>query len=128
MIDAHVRIGQFNEIWYEPELVIQTVLQSGVGKMVFSSTTTYRDQVSYAEVEKEISAVLSKYGYASQRIRPLLWYNPDYPRLRLSHHPLYEQTRRRYGSGFYVSTGRSVRQRLAIDGKGIRIGRRPAVP
>jgi predicted TIM-barrel fold metal-dependent hydrolase len=78
MIDAHVHVGQFNEIWYEPELVIQTVLQSGVEKIVFSSTTTCRDHVSYSEIEKEISAVLSKYGYASQRIRPLLWYNPDY--------------------------------------------------
>jgi hypothetical protein len=78
MIDAHVHIGQFNEIWYEPELVIQTVLQAGVEKIVFSSTTSCREHISYFEVEKEISAVLSTCGYDLRKIKPLLWYNPDY--------------------------------------------------
>jgi hypothetical protein len=78
MIDAHVHIGQFNEVWYEPELIIQTILQSGIEKIVFSSTTSCRDHVCYSEIEKEISAVLSKHGFYSQRIRPLLWYSPDY--------------------------------------------------
>lgn len=78
MIDAHVHIGQFNEIWYEPKLVIQTVLKSGVEKVVFSSTTSCRNHVRYSEVEKEISTVLSKCGFGSRKIRPLLWYNPDY--------------------------------------------------
>jgi predicted TIM-barrel fold metal-dependent hydrolase len=78
MIDAHVHIGQFNEIWYEAELVIQTVLQAGVEKVAFSSTTSCRDYVNYSEVEKEISTLLSRYKCDSQKINPLLWYNPDY--------------------------------------------------
>jgi hypothetical protein len=78
MIDAHVHIGQFNETWYEPALVIRTILQAGVEKVVFSSTTTCGENITYADVEKEIDGLLSIYGYGTQTIKPLLWYRPDY--------------------------------------------------
>jgi predicted TIM-barrel fold metal-dependent hydrolase len=78
MIDAHVHIGQFNQMWYEPALVIRTALQAGVEKIVFTSTSTCGENVKYADVEKEIAELLSVYGYGSQTIRPFLWYRPDY--------------------------------------------------
>jgi hypothetical protein len=78
MIDFHVHTGQFNQMWYEPPLVIRTVLEAGVEKLVFTSTTTCGENVKYADVEKEIEGLLSAYGYGSQTIRPFLWYRPDY--------------------------------------------------
>jgi predicted TIM-barrel fold metal-dependent hydrolase len=78
MIDAHVHTGQFNQMWYEPALVIRTALQAGVQKIVFTSTTTCGENITYADVEKEIDGLLSIYGYGSQNIMPLLWYRPDY--------------------------------------------------
>jgi predicted TIM-barrel fold metal-dependent hydrolase len=78
MTDAHVHIGQFKERWYEPALVIRTVLQAGVEKIAFTSTTTCKENVTYTEVEKEIESLLSVYGCDSQNIMPLLWYRPDY--------------------------------------------------
>jgi predicted TIM-barrel fold metal-dependent hydrolase len=76
MIDAHVHIGQFNQIWYDPDLVIKTVLQAGVERIVFTSTTSCKENVRYTEVEKEVEGVLS--AYDSKNIKPLLWYNPNY--------------------------------------------------
>jgi predicted TIM-barrel fold metal-dependent hydrolase len=78
MIDAHIHIGQFKQMWYEPVLVIRTALQAGVEKIVFCSTTACGENVSYAEVEKEIDDLLSAYGCVPQNLRPLLWYRPDY--------------------------------------------------
>jgi hypothetical protein len=78
MIDAHIHIGQFYEIWYDPEEVIQTVLGSGVEKLVFSSTSSCKENVQYSEIEKEITPLLGKFGYGSRTIVPLLWYLPEY--------------------------------------------------
>jgi hypothetical protein len=78
MIDVHVHTGQFNQMWYDPALVIRTVLRAGVEKVFFTSTTTCKENVKFTEIEKEIGGLLSLYGYESQHIRPLLWYRPDY--------------------------------------------------
>jgi predicted TIM-barrel fold metal-dependent hydrolase len=78
MIDAHIHTGQFREIWYDPDIVIPIILEAGVDRIVFSSTTSCKENIQYAEVEQEIESVLSMYGYSTQKVRPLLWYVPGY--------------------------------------------------
>jgi predicted TIM-barrel fold metal-dependent hydrolase len=78
MIDSHVHIGQFHETWYDPSLVVQTVLEAGIEQAVISSTTSCIEGIKYAEVEKEIAGLLKKGNYSTETVIPFLWYVPEY--------------------------------------------------
>jgi predicted TIM-barrel fold metal-dependent hydrolase len=78
LIDAHIHIGQFEELYYDPLEVLTIVFEAGVDELVFSSATSCKDSISYGEVEAEIATVLSKLGPRSPRAKPLFWYVPDY--------------------------------------------------
>jgi predicted TIM-barrel fold metal-dependent hydrolase len=78
MRDEHIHIGKFKESYYEPLEVIQTVMESGMEGLSFSSTTSCSDNILYIEVEKEIKQLLSQVSWNTDIIKPYLWYIPDY--------------------------------------------------
>jgi predicted TIM-barrel fold metal-dependent hydrolase len=80
MIDSHIHIGQFNEMYYEPVEIIDIVMKAGIESVSFSSTTSCKDDVLYAEIEHEISALLSNIPWSPEIVRPFFWYTPDYIR------------------------------------------------
>jgi predicted TIM-barrel fold metal-dependent hydrolase len=85
LIDTHIHIGQFEDAYYEAEYVFSTVLEvvGDVKEIVFSSTTSCKDDVLYGEIEKEIAAALSFSAYA-KKLNALCWYIPDYLRQGIS--------------------------------------------
>lgn len=77
LIDSHIHIGQFYEEYYDFEKVFDVIFNSGkVDKIVYSSTSSCIDNVSYEFVRKEISAVLKK--YETNTANPLFWVVPNY--------------------------------------------------
>jgi uncharacterized protein len=76
MIDNHIHIGQFNEIYYDPIEVIQIVMENCTEGLCFSSVTTCKDDVAYSEVENEIDNVLSHIHWSPEIVRPFFWYAP----------------------------------------------------
>ena len=84
MIDNHVHIGQFANIYYEPNVIFTTVFEAGIDELFFSSTTTCKDNIRYVEVEKEISNSLLQIGSMAGKTHPLLWYKPDYKKQGIS--------------------------------------------
>ncbi|MFP3041418.1 amidohydrolase [Treponema primitia] len=82
MIDTHIHIGQFEEVYYDPLTVMAVITAAGVDEAVYTSTTSCKDGVLYTEIEREITAVVSCHD--PLRIQPYLWYNPDYARQGLT--------------------------------------------
>jgi hypothetical protein len=78
MRDNHVHIGQFKDVYYDALEVADVVMSAGMTGMSFSSTSSCRDNIPYTEIENEITAFLSRMPYASDAVRPFLWYIPDY--------------------------------------------------
>lgn len=76
MTDTHIHTGQFYDVHYDPLEVIGIITDAGVEESVFSSTTSGKDDVQYAEIEQEIAVVVSR--YSPDTIKPFLWYIPDY--------------------------------------------------
>jgi len=74
--DWHIHTGQFRELLYPPALVLETVFQAGTDTAFFSSTTTCREGVRYAEVEQELAEALRR--SPPDRAKALLWYVPAY--------------------------------------------------
>ena len=78
MIDSHIHIGQYNEIYYNPVEIIQIVMEKCKEGLYFSSTTTCKENIHYSEVELEIEHTLSQVLEMGELIRPFLWYIPAY--------------------------------------------------
>jgi len=78
MTDAHIHIGQYEEIYYDGFEIVDIVMSFGMEALSFSSTTSCVCDVNYLEVEKEILELLSKASYSHEKIRPFLWYVPNY--------------------------------------------------
>lgn len=78
MTDNHIHFGQFREIYYDPFEITDIVFSSGITGMSFSTTSSCKDCVLYAEIEKEIKGFLSHVSYSEEAIRPYFWYIPDY--------------------------------------------------
>jgi predicted TIM-barrel fold metal-dependent hydrolase len=78
MIDNHIHTGQFEETYYDPIEVIQIVMEFCTEGLCFSSTTTCKDDVSYSEVEDEISNALANIPWPPEIVRPFFWYVPAY--------------------------------------------------
>ena len=76
MTDFHIHIGQYKEVYYKPVDILQIVTEAGVGRVMYSSTTSCRDDVHYKEVKREITEVIAH--YPSDSITPYLWYIPSY--------------------------------------------------
>jgi predicted TIM-barrel fold metal-dependent hydrolase len=78
MVDSHIHIGQFKNVYYDPLEITDIVISSGMEGLAFSSTTSCKDNVSYREIEKEIARFLSQTPYTPETVRPFFWYIPDY--------------------------------------------------
>ena len=77
MIDNHIHIGQFKEIYYNPIEIIEIVMEKCDG-LCFSSTTTCRKNITYSEVEKEISHTLNNIKWSVEIVMPFFWYAPSF--------------------------------------------------
>jgi predicted TIM-barrel fold metal-dependent hydrolase len=80
MIDNHVHIGQFEEVYYDPLEVVDIVMTAAprITGFAFSSTSSCTEDVSYIHIEKEIADFLARMPYASEAARPFFWFIPDY--------------------------------------------------
>ena len=78
MIDNHVHIGQFKDVYYDPLEIMDIVLSCSMEGMSFSSTSTCKAGILYQEIEKEISGFLSQISYNAETVRPFFWYIPEY--------------------------------------------------
>jgi hypothetical protein len=81
MIDNHVHIGQFEDVYYDPLEVADIVLAAAPGiidGLAFSSTTSCVGGVSYRRIEKEICGLLASLHGATENARPYFWFIPDY--------------------------------------------------
>jgi predicted TIM-barrel fold metal-dependent hydrolase len=78
MIDNHIHIGQFNEVYYDPIEVIQIVMGAGMEGLCFSSTTSGKEGIKYSEIEREISHTLAHIRWSDEIARPFFWYVPDF--------------------------------------------------
>jgi predicted TIM-barrel fold metal-dependent hydrolase len=78
MTDNHIHIGQFKETYYDPVQVIQIVMEKCEEGLCFSSTTTCREDITYAEVETEIDHALAHIAWPPETVRPFFWYIPSF--------------------------------------------------
>ena len=78
MIDNHIHIGQFNEVYYDPVEVIQIVMEKCIEGLCFSSTTTCMEDITYSRVENEITQTLAHIVWTYESVQPFLWYIPAF--------------------------------------------------
>lgn len=81
MIDYHVHIGQFNEIYYDAHEIFSLIdsLQqtTRINCVRFSSTSSCRDDVELKYIEEEIEYALS-FNSQSLQVQPYFWIVPKY--------------------------------------------------
>jgi hypothetical protein len=75
-IDHHIHIGYFNEKYYNPIDVLQTVADVGIEKCLYSSTSTCRKGINYIEIEKELYNVTQYFSH--DKMQALLWFIPNF--------------------------------------------------
>lgn len=78
MIDNHIHIGQFKEIYNDPIEVIQIVMEYCRDGLCFSSLIACDENIAYTKAEKEIENVLAHINWQPEIVRPFFWYNPCY--------------------------------------------------
>ena len=87
MIDYHVHIGQFNEIYYDAlelfETIESTQKLTGITELRYSSTSTCREDVELKLIEEEINYAQS-YQSDNLIIKPYLWFIPKYAELGIN--------------------------------------------
>ncbi|MFP3040273.1 hypothetical protein LQZ19_00475 [Treponema primitia] len=85
MVDSHVHIGQFENISYPAEAVFTAVAhEEDIESILFSSTTSCREDIRYTEIEQELKDALAAAETCAIRAEPLLWFVPDYIRQGVS--------------------------------------------
>lgn len=81
MLDCHVHIGQFNEVYYDPYDVFGTIENSvkktSVTEIHYSSTSSCRDDVELSKIEEE-TYYAQQFKSDSLLIKPYLWFVPQY--------------------------------------------------
>lgn len=87
MTDHHIHIGQFNEIYYDALEVFSAIEASfpktGVSRILFSSTSSCRDDVELSKIEEETAYALS-FSSKVFSARPYLWFVPKYAEQKIS--------------------------------------------
>jgi predicted TIM-barrel fold metal-dependent hydrolase len=95
--DVHVHIGQYEDAYYEAEEVFDAVFsRPEVVSILYSSTTSCKEGVSYSEIEEEMdyaALCCPKNKFCS----PLLWYKPEYIAQGVNPIQELENARGRYG-------------------------------
>ncbi len=84
MLDYHVHIGQFNEVYYDAHQVFSAIENAGCGvsEIYYSSTSSCRYDVELSKIEEEIE--YAQNSGSSLKVRPYLWYVPKYAELNIS--------------------------------------------
>ena len=81
MIDYHVHIGQFNEIYYDAlelfELIESVSEQTKITEIHYSSTSSCRDDAELKGVEEEF-AYAQSFKSTILTVKPYLWFIPKY--------------------------------------------------
>ena len=81
MIDYHVHIGQFNEVYYDAielfKLIESTINTTHITEIRYSSTSSCRDDAELSLVEEEI-AYAQSYKSGNLIVKPYLWFIPKY--------------------------------------------------
>ena len=76
MIDNHIHIGQYEEIYYEPLKILSIVKEKGITEAGYSSITSGKEDVNYNEIYSEIMVTIS--SFSSESFKPYLWFVPSY--------------------------------------------------
>lgn len=79
MIDFHVHIGQFNNVYYDAHKVFSSIIKAKteINTVYYSSTSTCRDDVELNKIEEEI-AYAQSFKSKKLTVRPYLWAIPKY--------------------------------------------------
>lgn len=78
MIDYHIHIGQFNEDYFDPFNIFETIDSfQKITELHYSSTSTCRYDVELSGIEEEI-AYAQSYSSNSLHVKPYLWFIPKY--------------------------------------------------
>lgn len=87
MIDHHIHIGQFNEVYYDAFEVFSAIEKSSFETSIFelhySSTSSCRFDVELSKIEEEI-AYAQSFESDILKIRPYLWFVPKYAKEGIS--------------------------------------------
>lgn len=87
MTDHHIHIGQFNEVYYDAREVFDIIAslteQTGVTKILYSSTSSCRDDVELCRIEEEI-AYAQNFCPKNLTAQPYLWFVPKYAEQQIS--------------------------------------------
>ena len=76
MIDNHIHIGQYEEIYYDPIEILNIVKDNGIIEAAYSSITSGKKNVKYHEVYSEINSAISL--FSDEYYKPYLWFVPSY--------------------------------------------------
>ena len=68
LIDSHIHVGQFGQLYFSPKYIGRIMAECSVDTFLVSSTTTCTD--NYDEAMKEIKELVTLYG---NKILPCLW-------------------------------------------------------
>lgn len=83
MIDYHIHIGQFYEIYYDAHKIFSIIEslsnQTNITKVLYSSTSSCRDDAKLSLVEEEIFYAQNyKSSEKNFSVEPYLWFIPKY--------------------------------------------------
>lgn len=77
MLDSHIHIGQFEDVYYNFDKIFEIIFNSGaVDGIVYSSTSSCIRDVKYDFIKNEVAGALKK--YPADVATPLFWVVPDY--------------------------------------------------
>ena len=81
MIDHHIHIGQFNEVYYDAlemfAIIEKLSSRTGIMEVRYSSTSSCRDDVELSGIEEEI-AYAQIFESNTIKVFPYLWFVPKY--------------------------------------------------
>lgn len=71
LCDSHVHVGQFNHIYYSPEMLLAVVKQLGIDRFAVSSITICEE--NYTKMLGELQTLIR---LAPEKVAPVLWLSP----------------------------------------------------
>ncbi len=74
IIDHHVHIGEFYNLYFEPVSIAKELISLGVKKWYVSSVTTCSSVFDFLKITKEIEAMVD---YAPEQTMPVMWVTPE---------------------------------------------------
>ena len=78
IVDTHIHVGRFDDVYYDPLEIVETVMSCGIEQMWISSTTSCEEGIRYAKVETELQKLFAQTAQTPETVRALFWYCPDY--------------------------------------------------